>query len=176
MSNDETNILAVVVVVLVILAVVVPVTSIYVYAFYQNSQRQKLYARILSSRADLIGTNRWFHVRYASQSRFNALIKIFPWESAGIIVAAPTSVLFLSETSSGAPITLQFAPSNSRINWLGKSPWPNGAVSWIRFDTAHEKHYFSSDTGALIFGSHGSTKTIYDEANRNFGAPAAQNL
>jgi hypothetical protein len=49
-------------------------------------------------------------------------------------------------------------------------------VSWLRFDTAAEKHYFSSETGVTIFGSHATTKAIYDEANRHFGAPAAQNL
>jgi hypothetical protein len=85
-------------------------------------------------------------------------------------------VLFLGETMSGSPITLQFAPGNSRINWLGKCPWPNGMISWLRFDTAAEKHYFSSETGAMVFGSHASTKAIYDEANHYFGAPAAQNL
>jgi hypothetical protein len=176
MSNDASDIIATVSVVAVILVVLTPVIAIYIYAFYQNSKRKKIYARILASRANLIGTNRWFPVRYASQKRFDAMFKIFPWEGAGVFVTAPTSVLFLGETSSGAPVILQFAPSNSRLNWLGKCPWPNGAVSWIRFDTAHEKHYFSSETGALIFGSHGSTKAIYDEANRNFGAPAAQNL
>jgi hypothetical protein len=162
--------------VVIILAVLGPVVSIYIYAFYQNSKRKKIYARILSTSARLIGNNRWFPARYASEQRFDAFFKIFPWESAGIIVAAPNSMLFIGETRSGAPLTLQFAPSNSRINWLGKCPWPNGAVSWIRFDTAYEKHYFSSETGALIFGSHGTTKAIYDELNRHFGAPAAQNL
>ena len=176
MSSDASDIFAIVFVVALILAVLTPVIGIYIYAFNQNSKRKRIYARIFATRADLFGTNRWFQVRYASQRRFDAFLKIFPWESAGILVAAPTSILFLGETSSGAPLILQFAPSNSRINWLGKCPWPNGAVSWIRFDTAHEKHYFSSETGALIFGSHGSTKAIYDEANRNFGAPAAQNL
>jgi len=155
MNNDDaSDIFVIVIVSVVILAVLTPVVTIYVSAFYQNSKRKKVYARILSSRAELIGNNRWFPARYTSQKRFDVLLKIFPWESAGIIVAAPTSVLFLGETSTGATVTLQFAPGNSRINWLGKCPWPNGAVSWIRFDTAHEKHYFSSETGALIFGSH----------------------
>lgn len=177
MNNDDAAAIFVIVIVLVVLVIALtPVIVIYVSAFYQNSRRKKVYARILSSRAELIGTNRWFPARYASQKRFDVTFKLFPWESAGIIVAAPTSVLFLGETASGGPVTLQFAPSTSRINWLGKCPWPNGAVSWIRFDSAHEKHYFSSETGALIFGSHASTKAIYDEANRNFGAPAAQNL
>jgi hypothetical protein len=92
------------------------------------------------------------------------------------MIVVPGSVLFLGETMSGSPITLQFAPGNARINWLGKCPWPNGMVSWLSFDTAAEKHYFSSETGVMIFGSHQTTKAIYDEANRYFGAPAAQNL
>ena len=176
MSNDDSAIFAIVVVIFVILIVLTPVIIIYVSAFYQNSKRKKVYARILANQADLIGNNPRFPVRYASQRRFDAMFKLFPWESAGILVAAPTSVLFLGETSTGAPITLQFAPSTARINWLGKCPWPNGAVSWLCFDTAHGKHYFSAETGVLIFGSHASTKAIYDEANRHFGAPAAQNL
>jgi hypothetical protein len=176
MTNDEANILVVVIVILIIAVALSPIVIIYAYAFYQNSRRKKIFARLLATRSDLIGSNRSFPVRYASQKRFDAMFKVFPWEGAGIIVIAPTSILFLGETWSGTPLTLQFAPSNSRINWLGKCPWPNGAVSWIRFDTAHEKHYFSSETGVLIFGSHGGTKEIYDEANRHFGAPAAQNL
>jgi hypothetical protein len=176
MSNDASDIFAIVLVIFIIALALSPIVIIYAYAFYQNSRRKKIFARVLAHRANLISDNRWFRVRYASQKRFDAMFKFFPWEGAGIIVIAPTSILFLGETRSGQPVTLQFAPSNSRINWLGKCPWPNGAVSWIRFDTAREKHYFSSETGVLIFGSHGGTKAIYDEANRQFGAPAAQNL
>ena len=36
--------------------------------------------------------------------------------------------------------------------------------------------HFRGKTGVTIFGSHQTTQAIYDEANRNFGAPAAQNL
>jgi len=93
-----------------------------------------------------------------------------------IMVIVTGSVLFLGETLSGTPVTLQFSPGNSTINWLGKTPWPNGAISWLRFDTAAEKHYFSSETGPLVFGSHKSTRALYDEANRYFGGPTAQNL
>jgi hypothetical protein len=176
MNNDASDVFAIVAVLLIIAVALSPIVLIYAYAFYQNTKRKKIFARVLANRADLIGNNRWFPVRYASQKRFDAMFKIFPWEGAGIIVIAPTSILFLGETWSGVPVTLQFAASNSRINWLGKCPWPNGAVSWLRFDTSQDKHYFSSETGVLIFGSHGGTKAIYDEANRHFGAPAAQNL
>jgi len=174
---DDTSSIAVgVVIVFLIVLGLSPVIVLWVYIIYQNSKRKKIRERILASRADLIGNNRWFPARYASQTRFDAIIKFFPWEAAGIIVITPGALTFLGETFAGATVSLQFGPGNSRINWLGKCPWPNGAVSWIRFDTANGQHYFSSETGIFIIGSHPSTKAIYDEANRNFGAPPAQNL
>ena len=177
MDDDSIQaIVAIIVIVVVILLVVTPVIAIWIYILYQNSKRKKIRERILAARPDLIGNKRWFPVRYASQAKFDSLLKFFPWDGAGIIIVVPGSVLFLGETMSGTPLTLQFAPGNSRLNWLGKCPWPNGLVSWLRFDTADQKHYFSSETGIFIFGSHETTKAIYDEANRNFGAPAAQNL
>jgi hypothetical protein len=177
MNNQGLQSLVIIVVVLVLLAISLsPVIAVFVYAFFQNSNREKIRARILSARRDVIGDKRWLPARYASEPRFNSWFKIFPWEGAGIMVIVTGSVLFLGETLSGTPVTLQFSPGNSRINWLGKCPWPNGAISWLRFDTADQKHYFSSETGPLIFGSHKSTRALYDEANRFFGAPAARNL
>lgn len=175
-SNDLQSIFIAVVVVVVLALTLSPVIALFAYIIFQNSKRRKIRERILSSRRDVIGDKRWFSVRYASQPRFDAWFKIFPWEGAGVVVVVTGSALFLGETMSGTALTLQFAPGNSRINWLGKCPWPNGVVSWLRFDTADQKHYFSSETGVFIFGSHNSTKALYDEANRYFGSPAAQNL
>jgi hypothetical protein len=176
---DDEGLKAIILIVIIfalIAMIVLPFLVIWIYIFYQNSKRKKIVQRILASRPDLIGTKRWFPARYASQSKFDSLLKFFPWNGAGVVVIVPGSVLFLGETMSGTPLTLQFSPGNSRINWLGKCPWPNGMLSWLRFDTADQKHYFSSETGIFIFGSHQTTKAIYDEANQNFGAPAAQNL
>ena len=177
MDNDAAQaIVAIILIVGLLVVCLSPVIAIWVYVFYQNAKRKKIRQRILSSRPDLFGGKSWFPVRYASQQRFDSFFKFFPWDGAGVVLVVPGSVLFLGETFSGAPITLQFAPGNSRINWLGKCPWPNGMVSWLRFDTADQKHYFSSETGVMIFGSHATTKAIYDESNRHFGAPTAQNL
>ena len=40
-------------------------------------------------------------------------------------------------------------------------------VSWFVFTMTNRKDYFSS-TGAFVFGSHRSTKQVFDEANRSF--------
>ena len=176
MDDKAVQALASVIVLLFVFIIILcPVIALWIYLIRQNWQRNRIRERILTSRTELIGQRRWFPVRYASQPRFELLFKIVPWDTAGILVAAPGSILFLGESLAGVPITLQFAPVNSRLNWLGKSPWPNGAVSWLFFDTANGKHYFSSETGLMVFGSHRSTREIYDEANRNFVSQPAQN-
>ena len=157
----------------VLAAVFVPLSVFFGYVFFQKSKRNNIREKILSEQHQLVGSNRWFPVRYASELRFKEIFKIFPWEGAGILVATPGSLIFLGQTNSGSPVTLQFAPANSRLCWLGKAPWPNGAVSWFYFETPATKYYFSSETGALVFGSHKSTKAIYDEAAQSFVAPAA---
>jgi hypothetical protein len=176
MDDREVQALASVIIILFVFVILLcPVIALWIYIIGQNFQRKRIRERILTSRADLIGDNRWFAVRYASQPRFDLTFKIVPWDTAGILVIAPGSVLFLGESLAGVPLTLQFAPANSRLKWIGKSPWPNGAVSWLVFETANGKQYFSSETGITVFGSQKSTREIYDEATRNFAPPPAQN-
>lgn len=174
MNNDEAQVIVAILVLFVVVAVVfVPFLAFIGYAFYQKSKRNSIRQRMLTEQQQVVGSHPWFPVRYASEPRFKSLFKIFPWEGAGILVVAPGSVIFLGQTSAGAPVMLQFTPDNSALTWLGKAPWPNGAVSWFYFATAATKHYFSSETGILVFGSHKSTKAIFDEASRSFVAHSA---
>jgi hypothetical protein len=174
MSNEDAQAILLVIVLIALLAIVfIPFALFIGYVIFQKRKRDRIRDTILRDRQQLIGNHRWFPVRYASEARFKALFKIFPWEGAGILVIAPGSALFLGDTLSGSPVTLQFAPGNCTLNWLGKAPWPNGAVSWLYFTTSNEKHYFSSETGALVFGSHKSTRAIYDEAAKSFLAHSA---
>jgi hypothetical protein len=168
---NEENLQAIVAVIglIALLAIFfVPFALFIGYTLFQSRKRNQIREAILREHQQLIGSHRWFPVRYASESRFKQFFKIFPWEGAGVIVTAAGSVLFLGQMLSGSPLMLQLAPGNSTLNWLGKAPWPNGAVSWFYFTTINEKHYFSSETGVLVFGSHKSTKAIYDEASQSF--------
>jgi hypothetical protein len=168
MSNDSAQAILLVIFLVALMAVVfIPVVLFFVYAYFLKRKREATRAAIVRERQQTIGNNSWFPVRYASELRFKSFFKVFPWEGAGILVALPGSVLFFGQISSG-PVNLQFAPGNSTVNWLGKAPWPNGAVSWLYFETPAWKHYFSSETGVLVFGSHKSTKAIYDEVSKSF--------
>ena len=170
MSNDDAQTIVIIVILIAALAIIfIPLLVFFIYVFYQTSKRKRIRERMLAAHPQLVGNRRWLPVRYASEPRYNSWFKIFPWEGAGILVLAPGSVLFLGETNSGGSVNVQFAPGNSRLNWIGKSPFPNGAVSWFEFILTDRKEYFSSETGAFVFGSHRSTKEIFDEANKSFG-------
>ena len=174
MSNEDAQAILYVIILLALLAIVfIPFALFIVYTLFQKRKRERTRKKILRDRQQVIANHHWFPVRYASEARFKSLFKVFPWEGAGVLVTAPGSALLLAETLSGSPLMLQFAPGNSTLNWLGKAPWPNGAVSWFYFTTINEKHYISSETGALVFGSHKSTRAIYDEAGKSFLAHSA---
>jgi len=169
MSSDDLQAIVLIVILVFILALVfVPFIAFIAYALFLKSKRERIRQRLISNHQQLVGGRQWVPVRYASESRFNSFFKIFPWEGAGILVIAAGNVLFLGETNSNGEVTLQFSPTTSQINWLGKAPFPNGAISWLYFVTQTGKHYFSSETGILVFGSHTSTKAIYEEAYKSF--------
>jgi hypothetical protein len=167
-NNDAQAIVAIVLVLVSLGALFFFLLLFFGYVFYQSNKRKRIRERMLTTHQPLVGNHRWLPVRYASAPRYNSWFKIFPWEGAGILVLAPGSVLFLGEINSGGPVNIQFAPGNSRLNWIGKSPFPNGAVSWFEFTLTDGKEYFSSETGAFVFGSHRSTKEVFDEANKSF--------
>src|ERR1044072_2998547 len=171
-SSDAEAIVLVIVLIAVVAALFVPLTLFFGYAFCRKGKREQTRAAIVRDQQQLIGSNRWFPVRYASELRFKSFFKIFPWEGAGVIIVMPGRALFLGHNFSG-PVQLQFAPANSPVNWLGKAPFPNGAVSWFYFETPAWKHYFSSETGVLIFGSNRSTKAIYEDVRSGFLATSA---
>jgi len=171
MDNDAAQTIVIIIALLIGLAAIFgPLALFFVYVFFQTSKRKKIRQRMLSTQAQFVGSHPWLPVRYASEPRFKAWFKIFPWEGAGILVLTPGSVTFLGETNSGTGMNMQFAPGNSTVNWIGKAPFPNGAVSWFDFSTASGKHYFSSETGVFVFGSHRSTKELFDQASRSFAA------
>ena len=171
-SDDTQTVITVIVLLFALAALFIPMLLFFVYVFYQTSKRKSIRQRMLSTQPQLVGNRRWLPVRYASEPRFKSWFKIFPWEGAGILLLTPGSVTFLGETNSGPPLQLQFAPGNSTLNWIGKTPFPNGAVSWFDFTTANGKHYFSSETGVFVFGSHRSTKEVFDVAAKSFAGQA----
>jgi hypothetical protein len=167
MRDDVAPVFTIIALLFGLAVVLLPFAGFFVYVFYQNSRRKRIRERILREAGQFVGDHRWHPVRYASEARFKAFFKIFPWEGTGVVVVAPAMLHFVGETFSGGRIELQLTPANSRLNWLGKCPWPNGAVSWFEAVTAAQgKHYFTSETGAFIIGSHATTKAIYDEVVR----------
>jgi hypothetical protein len=166
MSEDVGALLSIIALLLFLAMLLAPFVLFMIYVFYQNRKRKQIRERILAGNQEFPGNYPWFPVRYASESRFKSWIKIFPWEGAGILVMTPVSIQFLGENFSGANLNIVFRPADSRINWLGKCPWPNGVVSWFEFVRPQERHFFSSETGPFVFGSNNSTKEIFEHGTR----------
>ena len=147
-----------------------PFVLFFIYVFYQNQKRKQIRARTQNAFGHILGTHRTFEVRYSSEPRFKSWFKIFPWEGTGLLVSANGVVTFVGENLNGTPLNLQFSPANSTVIWMGKCPWPNGAVSWFNFESQGQKHYFTSETGAFVFGSDKSTKLAFEESQACFAS------
>lgn len=155
MDNSVSPVLVLLLVLFFLALLLVPLVLFFVYVGYQNWKRNDIRKKIISANGAIVEK---IPVRYASEQRFNSLFKIFPWDTAGVIFNSPGTASFLGARMSGEPVCISFRPEEA--TWVGKAPWPNGAVSWFRVDTAGAKHYFSSETGFFIIGSSKSTKAI----------------
>lgn len=168
--NDDVQAVVTIILLLFLLALfLLPFLIFFIYVFLQNSKRKRIREKVQTFQQPLIAGRQSLPVRYASEPRFKAFLKIFPWEGAGVLAAQSGDVIFLGEMLNGTPLNIQFPQGRATVRWLGKCPWPNGAVSWFEFDLAGEKHFFTSETGAFVFGSNNSTKAAYDLAQRSLG-------
>src|ERR1043166_479961 len=170
MQDNLNAILEIIGLLMFLVILLIPFFLFFVYVFVQNNKRKRMRERTASSYGHMIGNSRTVPVRYASEPRFRSWWKVFPWEGAGLLVPASGVVTFVGEQLNGAPLNLQFARNATQGTWLGKCPWPNGAVSWFVLETQGQKHYFTSETGPFVFGSNNSTKAAFDECSNSFGA------
>jgi len=167
MESNLDTIVALITVIFILGLFLVPLTAFFIYVFLQTSKRKNIRARALSQYGHMIGGRNTIPARYASEPRFKAFFKIFPWEGAGLLVPSNGVVTFVGELNNGTPLNFQFGRDTSALKWLGKCPWPNGAVSWFLIETNGQKHYFSSETGAFVFGSNKSTREAFDQAQHS---------
>lgn len=135
------------------------------YARYRYWRRKKIQETIVERKADILEKGHWFRVRYSSEDRFHSWFKWFPWKGTGILFMNKESVTFfcdLKEWNCESIFTLE----NSRVEWIGRSLWLNGLVSWFAVTQYGETHYFTSETGTTIYGSKKATQRIYDEMKK----------
>ena len=174
MSNDLETIIEIVVLLVVLGMMLVPFIAFFGYVIYQNGKRKRIREQVQKAYGHMIGNSTALPVRYASERHFRSWIKIFPWQGTGLLVPSKGVVTFVGEQLNGTPLNLQFSPGDSTVSWLGKCPFPNGAVSWFVFDLKGEKHYFTSETGIFVFGSKNSTRSAFDESHNSFALQNAR--
>ncbi|MGD2248509.1 MAG: hypothetical protein PVF58_08880 [Candidatus Methanofastidiosia archaeon] len=147
--------------------VTIPFILFFIYFFRKRAkEREKTRENIIETKADYLSQGRWFPVRYCSENRFKKILKLFPWEATGILVIKDTEIKFFCNVLAWENLELTFDSERGKTAWIGKNIWPNGVTSWFFIDSDDKKHYFTSETGAFIFGSENTTRRIYDEVKK----------
>lgn len=146
------------------------VASFFVYAFAQASERKRIQQDILKAKGALHGQAHRFPVRYATGAKFKKWFKIFPWEGAGMLFVGSDQAAFYGRLFSGRELECTFHRGDSQVRWLGKSEFfKQGASSWCVVEHLGGRHYFSSETGAFVFGSDTTTHEVYDALSEMLG-------
>jgi len=164
MSDDAQTIIAVLFFLIFLGIMLVPFLLFFGYVFYQNHKRKSIRERLWQTHGQRIGNGNPVPIRYCAERHFKSWFKIFPWEGTGVLLATPGTAYFFGEHFNGNAVNLQLDRTNAAITWLGKCPFPNGAVSWFLVESQGQKHYFTSETGAFVFGSNKSTRAAFDAA------------
>ncbi|MCB9851648.1 MAG: hypothetical protein H6819_01025 [Phycisphaerales bacterium] len=102
-------------------------------------------------------------VRYATDRRFKSYLKLFPWEMVGILIVRIDRIdAHLVSTNGKKRIALSFHAGAHTIEWKKPEFLRNGIIPWLIISDPNEKHYFTSETGATIFGSKRRTETLIE--------------
>ena len=135
------------------------------YAYYLLLKRRKVRARILRTTMGISEFDRvpeyFIPIRYCGEERFGRFWKFFPWDGAGWLINKRSEIIFLSEHTNDV-FEKQFKRNKIDIQWVGRSWWKAGGLSWIKITSEGRKYYFTSETGLFIFGSEAQTIVIYD--------------
>jgi hypothetical protein len=161
MSNRD--LVSLIGIVLLVSAILFPIVGFFGYMIFNYLKRKSIQKSILTTNNALVSNSRQHFVRYSSEKKFKSILKCFPWNGAGVLFCQKGRILFVGKTIFGKPLQMEFNPTNCRPNWKGMDFLTNGAVTWIDFDTASGKHFFTSETGLFIFGSESSTRKIAED-------------
>jgi len=139
----------------------IPGGIIIVVALVKSQRRKKFYSEMMHRFQHYYTSAVPVKVRYCSQKRYEKLLKLFPWEAAGIMFLMPEQIQVHLTGAKKKHLHFQYSPLDYGIEWAGRDFWRNGPVSWVLLvSRSGDKHYFTSETGAFVFGSKGSTVSL----------------
>ena len=160
--KTELIIILIIMAILLIALVYLPLLLIIYYAKNQARERKRIQNELIQDNRDILNTGRWFPVKYASQKRFNKLLKFFPWEATGILFIDHSRIIFFSSHLLWKNLQFEIPVHDAKIRLIGKKVWPNGFLSWIAVNLPTGTHYFTSETGTFIMGSKKATENLYN--------------
>lgn len=124
-------------------------------AIIKARQRKRLFVQLREEYAASSKDAVVLNARYASEKRFRSLLKLFPWEMAGILVIREQQVdAHFSTENQKRRSSFLFRPTTHTIEWKKADFFRNGIISWLVVTgPGDERHFFTSETGWTIFGS-----------------------
>jgi hypothetical protein len=160
--------------ILVFIIGLLPSLVVIVYAAGKAKKRKLLQDSLLTKNEKFLQNGKLFRVRYCTEARFKKFFKFFPWEATGILCINDEKILFSGHAAKGQEIMLELAKEDAAAEWVGKNNWfKNGLAAWLVIKAHGAQHYFTSETGAAVFGSHDTTKAMYDTLTNPQGVPNA---
>lgn len=162
--------------------------AFFIYAIMKAKKRKRMQAELaaqMGGSATTAGANanqpnvsddgaQILPVKYASEKKFNAFIKLFPWEASGVLRITDQQIMFQGATESGSrPINIMFDPLHASTKWIGIK-LINGATSWFELEQAGSRHYFTAETGVTVFGTQSGTDQIMQAVNARLYAARQQ--
>jgi len=116
--------------------------------------RRKVRIGILKEKRSLLAQGKWFPVTYCDRESPQ-------WFKGGIFLITNNSITFWGRRRPKAKeITLHFNLKDIKVKWKG-AKWMLKKGLWFTITLPYEEHYFTYDTGALLFGEKAKTKKIY---------------
>ena len=105
-------------------------------------------------------------VRYSSSRRFMSWWKLALLDGYGLLYARQSELLFRRYSKLGRDVRFAVPRDGCQARWIGRRLWRNGAFFWFALSTDDQTRYFTSETGAWVFGSKRKTESIFAEVSK----------
>jgi hypothetical protein len=172
----------------ILLALVYTAAIVFVIGFPAMFLLSSIYAKkrrrtqdeIAKENAEQLQAGPWFRVNYASEPRLRRptrkeLWQSWEWEATGILLIRDAEVVFFGQSLySPSRYLLTFDSKDATVAWAGAvkpSPLTFGKrlllisrlfQHWLEIKCEGKKHYFISETGAIVATSMSRTRGLYD--------------
>lgn len=102
-----------------------------------------------------------YSVFCASERSLANPIRLFPWESKGILVYDGTDIHYEGEKKSGRKVKYKFPRQQVKISYVPPKFWRDGGLTWMKMEAHRQKFYFTTGKAPVEIDDNESTTGLY---------------